>query len=391
MWAKIKNFFSIEIDYKSRIYGFDIIRGLGVLVVVYAHARPKMHFFPRFNDFVSVLGFWIVDLFFVLSGFLIGMILIRFYEKETTFTLTTSYNFWIRRWFRTLPNYYFVLVITAVLWAVFEHNYIFLRPKFLLFLFFSQALITRPPYFIMEAWSLCIEEWFYLLFPLLLMAGQYLLSRMSPVKAPIKRNILAAAIVLFAVPNILRLLVFGRTTLEWEDLSRMTFFRFDTIAYGIGMAWINYYYKGTLEKYRKLSGYIAIPLTAAFLYYFYFILLPDMRSHVTTLFSFTLFFILSGTAALCVIMYLKEVKMGRFVRFEKFVTLMSLISYSIYIFHRSVVMYVIDKLFKARSDLDNVLLFVLYLVSTILFSMLVYKYFEHPVMQMRDRFNVKKK
>ncbi|HUM52796.1 MAG TPA: acyltransferase family protein, partial [Chitinophagales bacterium] len=115
MLKPIKEFFTIEIDYKNRIYGFDIMRAIGILIVVYAHGRSMMQFFPVFNNFISVIGFWLMDLFFVLSGYLIGMILIKFYEKEKTFNLKTAYNFWIRRWFRTLPNYYLVLFVTAIL------------------------------------------------------------------------------------------------------------------------------------------------------------------------------------------------------------------------------------------------------------------------------------
>ena len=149
MLTKIKGLFTLDIDYKNRVYGFDIMRGVGILIVLYAHGRSKMHFFPRFNDFVSVLGFWLMDLFFVLSGFLIGMILIKFYEKEKTFNKKTAYNFWIRRWFRTLPNYYFVLLITATLWSL-DGNVIFLKLQFLANVLFCQTLVTPPPFF-MEA------------------------------------------------------------------------------------------------------------------------------------------------------------------------------------------------------------------------------------------------
>ncbi len=386
MLAKIKQFFTIDIDYSNRVYGFDIMRGVGILIVVYAHGRSKMHFFPRFNDFVSVIGFWLMDLFFVLSGFLIGMILIKFYEKEKTFNLKTAYNFWIRRWFRTLPNYYLVLFLTALLWGVMSGNWLFLKLKFLMHALFMQTIVTAPPFFMMEAWTLCIEEWFYLLFPILLLIGNTVfLSGNAVSSAQIKKNMLVSIVLFFAVPMLLRIYLFTQhTSLAWIDMSRMTFFRLDTIAAGIFMAWVNYYYKGFFEKNRNLFGILFVILMAIYLIFFYRVLLPDIR-HQTSIISFTLFFLLSSTASLCLTVYMKEVKMSRPHFFARFITVISLISYSLYIFHRSIVMYVIDELYQPATAVENILMFVVYVVASMLISILCFKYFEHPMTEMREK------
>ena len=71
--------------------------------------------------------------------------------------------------------------------------------------------------------------------------------------------------------------------------------------------------------------------------------------------------------------------------FVKFITLISLISYSMYIFHRSVVFYLLDIFFKPTTILENVSVFMLYLISTILLSIIVYKYFEHPMTELREK------
>ncbi|MBK6273408.1 MAG: acyltransferase [Saprospirales bacterium] len=130
-----KKIFTIEIDYSKRIYGFDVFRGIGVFIVVYGHGRQFTPFLPTFNSFLSVIGFWLMDLFFIQSGYLIGSILIKTYEKEKLFNLKTAYNFWIRRWLRTLPTYYLVLIIAGCLWML-QGNYIFLKLKFIGYLFF---------------------------------------------------------------------------------------------------------------------------------------------------------------------------------------------------------------------------------------------------------------
>lgn len=385
MLSRIKKMFTIDVNYTNRVYGFDIMRGVGILIVVYAHGRPKMYFFPRFNDFVSVIGFWLMDLFFVLSGFLIGMILLKFYEKEKTFTIKTAYNFWIRRWFRTLPNYYLVLILTAILWFVLSGNPVFLKTRFYINAVFCQTIITAPPFFMMESWTLCLEEWFYLLFPILLLIGNAFLSRGQHDTQHIKRNVLISILIFFMVPMLLRMIIyFKQVPLDWIDMSRMTFFRLDTIAAGILMSWINYYYKDFFLKHRNLFGVLFVILISIYLLYFYRILLPDLKIQ-TSLISYTLFFLLSSTSALCLTVYMKEVKMDKLNFFGRFITMISLVSYSMYIFHRSVVMYVIDELYTPKTVLGNVLLFILYYVATILLSILVYKYFEFPMTELREK------
>jgi len=385
MLSRLKQVFTIDVDYSNRVYGFDIMRGIGILVVVYAHGRSKMHFFPAFNDFISVIGFWLMDLFFVLSGFLIGMILIKFYLKEQTFNLKTAYNFWIRRWFRTLPNYYLVLFLTALLWGILSGNWIFFKLKFLMHALFLQTIATPPQFFLMEAWTLCIEEWFYLLFPVLLLIGNKVLSRKKATPEVIKTNMLIAILIFFAVPMFLRIVLYVKQTpLAWMDMSRMTFFRLDTIAMGILMAWINFYYKDFFDRRRNLFGVLFLITITLYLLYFYKVLMPNIEQQ-TSLLSFTLFFLLSSFASLCLTVYMKEVKMSRPHFFARFITVISLISYSMYIFHRSVVMYVIDETCKPETTFDYVFLFIVYFAVSVLFSMLVYKYYEHPMTELREK------
>ena len=386
MQNRIIQFFTIDVDYKNRIYGFDIMRGIGILIVVYAHGRSFMQYFPSFNNFISVLGFWLMDLFFVLSGYLIGMILIKFYEKEKTFSLKTAYNFWIRRWFRTLPNYYLALFVTAILWAIAGNN-MFAKPFFYTHLLFFQT-VTRPPgYFLMESWTLCIEEWFYLLFPVILIIGNKLLASTTN-NFHIKKNVFISILILFSIPFFLRILLYtDQIHLQWMDSSRMVFFRLDTIATGIFMSWIAFYYKDILSKHRNIFGILFIVFMSFYLFLFYSSILPNLINNTIEPNFNTCFgiFLVSNVACFCLTVYMKEVKMKTPNWFVKFITLISLISYSMYIFHRSVVFYLLDIFFKPTTILENVSVFMLYLISTILLSIIVYKYFEHPMTELREK------
>lgn len=392
----LRRLFSIEIDYSSRIYGFDIMRGIGVLIVVIAHGRSKFEHYLNISTFISVLGFWLMDLFFVLSGFLIGSILIKLYEKQQQFSLGSAYDFWIRRWFRTLPNYYLALLLGVILWAAFG-NFVFKNPKFLSYLVFCQSLVTPHPHFLQEAWTLCIEEWFYLLLPLLVLFFHRVQTRAGgPVN--VRRNVFLAILVLFAVPTLIRLssslLVIPYA---WIDTSRMVFFRLDTIAFGILAAWINRYYTTIFTRFRITFGILSVVFTGLYFVYFYtFILsvdsqgidiLPKDQSFLTD----TFFITFSALSCFCSIPYMRSVKMTRPSWFARFITTISIISYSVYIFHRSVVLFIVDKLIVVPEGAHflNLLVFFLYATLAILFSILIYKFFEHPMTELREKFQRK--
>jgi len=108
--------------HQHRIVGLDIMRTIAILIVVFEHGKylvPSKHLeqYDRFNIF-QIDG---VTIFFVLSGFLIGRILLRLIHT-TEFTIKDIWQFWIRRWFRTLPNYFLVLIGILIASLIFVSN-----------------------------------------------------------------------------------------------------------------------------------------------------------------------------------------------------------------------------------------------------------------------------
>ena len=138
----------------------DGLRGLAVLGVLFYHCHPRFEGTPL--HYASLWGWAGVNLFFVLSGFLITCILLESRQKPHYFR-----NFYVRRGLRILPVYVLVLAI------VYAESDWFIGPKpldaikaapWLAYIFFVQNLfhLALPPA-IGPTWSLAIEQQYYLL------------------------------------------------------------------------------------------------------------------------------------------------------------------------------------------------------------------------------------
>ena len=203
-----------------QVKGLDGLRGLAVIAVV------LYHFFP------SLLpgGYLGVDLFFVLSGFLITSLLVREFRTSGTISLK---DFWVRRFRRILPAAVSVLVICTALVAWIGGDLaVGLRQQFLGTLFFVNnwtQIATSQSYFadneiqvFAHYWSLAVEEQFYVIWPLLI-TGVFLISRRKPRRLPI---LVAAVLAIGSAVAMALIYVPG------EDPTRV-YYGTDTHAFGL--------------------------------------------------------------------------------------------------------------------------------------------------------------
>ena len=213
--------------------GLDALRCMAIVPVMLYHAFQS-------STAAEQLGFIGVDIFFVLSGFLIaGMIFERFDGVATPAALL---SFWINRWIRTLPLYFVFLLV--FMWMTANHawisppstppagTYAFQPPIWPYALFtqnlFSGGMAWNNGWF-GPSWSLAVEEWFYLIFPLVLFAA----GRRHTTKAIVTFAIIACVVALGG-----RLYRFIQSTgLNLDDMDdlfrRPVIFRLDTFCYGI--------------------------------------------------------------------------------------------------------------------------------------------------------------
>lgn len=142
----------------------DGLRFFCILAVLWHHG--PVH--TAMADPAPILGrgFLGVDFFFVLSGFLITTLLLREEARTGYFSLR---GFYWRRILRIVPVYFFVVTLCSVYYVLVrgETQYAGLVPFYYLFL--SNFLVTDIP-LLAPTWSLAVEEQYYLLWPLLLVA-----------------------------------------------------------------------------------------------------------------------------------------------------------------------------------------------------------------------------
>ena len=135
----------------------DYVRAFAVLMVIAYHSVQMSPLpLPRLRILTSY-GEYGVDLFFVLSGWLIGGLYWR--ERRANGRVALG-RFWARRWMRTLPPYFVAL---AASWAAV--SWVRREPFDWGYLVFAQNYYAHIPYFLVS-WSLCVEEHFYLIAPL---------------------------------------------------------------------------------------------------------------------------------------------------------------------------------------------------------------------------------
>ncbi len=152
---------------KHTLHGLDHLRAFAISFVLLFHYRIFGH--PAWTELPGKFGWTGVDLFFVLSGFLISSQLFAQIKNEGSFSLRV---FVIKRFFRIVPAYLAVLGLYVFLPVVREREAL---PALWKMLTFTQnyGLNIHTSGTFSHAWSLCIEEQFYLLLPLLLLGLLY--------------------------------------------------------------------------------------------------------------------------------------------------------------------------------------------------------------------------
>lgn len=369
----------------DRVYGLDILRAFAILSVLYAHSLDFITD-SSILQYLNIIRFDGVQYFFVLSGFLIGSIMIKSFSSS--FNLTDIYTFWIRRWFRTLPNYYLFLLLLILVYS--EYKW-----RIFKFMFFVQGFYKPQADFFNESWSLAVEEWFYLLFPILLFA----FSRLF--KLRIKNTVLYLSLSLIFLTPIVRysyhLNFIIKDELSWDYYIRqITILRFDSIIMGVVGAYINYYHSKFWIKVKNYS--FILGLIVIMIFKLIEVLYPNVlwNNKFGLIYMSVFHFTVLSFCILLLLPYLSQLRTNKVSFIVKVVTKISLISYSVYLLNYSFVKnFLVAKLNfyliqVFTPEITVVLNIIIFYIITIGLALFLYPYFELPLMNLRDRFKTKK-
>jgi len=248
--SALRRFFALEL-LDNRYPALHGLRVVAILSVLQIHCTYILagDFVKKRNDLLDPSfireSYWIffgMDLFFMLSGFLIGSILLRSLELEGTQNIR---RFYLRRIFRTFPSYWVVLTVLALtitLAAEQRHN---LRLEYL---YGTNFASLEPQSVVMIwGWSLALEEQFYLAVPLLF----FVLHRLRR-----DSHRFALLLGLWALAPAVRLFIYLRGA-HWNyyDLHLALYFRthtrFDTLVAGILLVFVHQRYGAAIAAWFK--------------------------------------------------------------------------------------------------------------------------------------------
>jgi peptidoglycan/LPS O-acetylase OafA/YrhL len=240
---------------RERQPGLDLLRALAIIVVVVYHAGIMG--FPLSED-VHRFGWIGVDLFFVLSGYLIGGQLLAPLARGQRIDLGT---FFARRALRIMPAYFFVLAVYFLLpsWREYPE----MSQPLWRFLLSVQNIALHGGTAFSHAWSLAVEDQFYLILPLVLLV-LYSRPRAAVVIACV---IVFGGIVLRAIlafQNLADAGVSFRGFQAW--IYYPTWTRLDPLVFGVGIAAIEKFRPRWWESLTSVAPWIWLPALALISY-----------------------------------------------------------------------------------------------------------------------------
>ena len=299
---------------QQRIFGLDILRAVAIITVMYGHFFHVLPvgidpFYARLQEFDGV------TLFFTLSGFLIGGILLRTLHTQKR-TLESLKRFWRDRWLRTIPAYLVVLILNIVLGIVL--NDLPLSYHIAKYFVFLQNVMTAKTSFFTESWSLAVEEWFYLIIPILFFLSN---KRYLPF------------IIILIILGVTGFRTWKITNFQIETLESFAYqimmtipTRLDAIMFGVLGAYFSFHQFRFWTEWK--NQLFAVGIIGLISNHFIYTFIGE------SIYTFHFYLPLGSLFTLCVLPKLSTIKTGKGL-VAQVITFVALISYSLYLVHFS--------------------------------------------------------
>jgi peptidoglycan/LPS O-acetylase OafA/YrhL len=345
----------------KRSASLDFLRGAAAFTVAIPHYVTTDAPFQPVAEAVAIVG---VEVFFVLSGFVLSEQIVDWVVGWPWENLGV---FLVRRWLRTIPPYVVALVVVALLTGN------LMTADFLRYLFYVQNLFDAANRvdFYPVAWSLSVEEWFYVLFaPILFVVGRLLGRRDRRMEAifAIAFILIVAGLRFFAAPH------------DWDlNVRRVTAFRIDSIVWGFllylaleGRSPLALRY---IKGRRRLAALVAFAVAAIALELWVAVSAVGGNALAREAFPYS--------SALFGVALVGGFRLGEEAFADRSVRALGLglgrISYSVYLFHIIIIMTLKPKI--ASWPLSAQL--IVYLAAVLAFSTIFWSGFEKPILAAR--------
>ena len=237
---------------RSRTPGLDTLRACAIALVFMYHYAIFVSGEATFG-WLSTIGWTGVDLFFVLSGYLIANQLFAGMARGQRLSLP---RFYARRALRTLPVFWLVLAAFALFPVAMGGRP---PPPWWRFLTFTQNLGLQPGTAFSHAWSLCVEEQFYLVLPALLAAGAWLARGRVALARAHGWALMGALVALGVAARCVLWQRFGRPAdgngagyMRWIYYD--TLCRFDEFIPGVAIAMLKNFHRPTWDRLMARGG-----------------------------------------------------------------------------------------------------------------------------------------
>lgn len=361
---------------QTKLYGLDHLRAFAITFVILFHYG---HVFqsPQWIIIIGKFGWTGVDLFFVLSGYLISSQLFLSIARGRKISFK---EFFLKRFFRIIPAY---MVVVAIYFC-----FPFLREREALaplwkYLTFTQnlGLDLRTQGTFSHAWSLCIEEQFYLFLPLILIA-------LVQLKAIKKSFWLLAGLFLFGL--IIRWSVYGIKVAPFLDddggwvnwytwIYYPTYSRLDGLLTGVSIAAL-FQFKPLLKEKLTIYGNLFLLTGFIILTGAYFVCINE-HSFAATVIGFPLVSIGYGA------MVLGAVSPTSFLyKFKSAITTkIAGLSYAIYLTHKIIIHLVQEQLLQFSLAKDSNPTFLVSIIACLAGALLMNILIEKPFLKLRAR------
>lgn len=353
---------------KNRLRELDFLRGIAIILVIFRH--------QLLFDFLKTMGWIGVDLFFVLSGFLVSGLLFREYKK---FGSVNPKLFLIRRGFKIYPIYYLTL-IGYILPRILLHKLDL--TKVFYDLIFVQNYALGWGYLYTASWSLAVEEHFYFGLALLL----WLIFNKKTLSFDVKPNgfsnfekLLGLIFITILVLRLVSNYYFREDSVRHIT---MTHLRIDSLFFGVLIAYWYHFKQGQLKHFYLTHQSKLLIVAFSMLGFTPFI--EPLPSFFVKTIGFTLLYISFG---IILIHFLVNTNVNNqinkifSVRVVDFVSKIGFCSYSIYVIHTFVIT-VVDIIQIKNRFLAFAIVFSVSVLSGFVMTYIVEKFF----LNYRDKF-----